>query len=164
MGIMISNSQLYRLKYQHETIVELVHEFTGEQLHKEVIPGKWSVHQNIAHLASYQDVFLERLNLIQTEHEPQFGRYVADSDPVFLKACGENYVQLLDQICETRESIRNTLLSLNEESLRRTAIHARYGTMNVPRLLEFFLLHEAHHLYTIFMLTADLRTSLHLQI
>jgi uncharacterized damage-inducible protein DinB len=161
---MFSDSQLYRLKYQHETIAELVHGLPEAQLRKEVDPGKWSVHQNIAHLASYQEVFLERLRRIQTEHEPQFGRYVADNDPAFLNACGKDVPHLLQELSTRRQSILNTLLSLDEEALRRTAVHAKFGKMDVTSWLEFFLLHESHHLYTIFMLTADLRTSLHLQI
>ena len=153
---MFSDSQLYRLKYQHETIAELVHGFTEEQLRKEVNQGKWSVQQNIAHLASYQEVFLERLHSIQTEDGPAFGRYVADNDPRFLEAANKSVAQLLEQLRTDRQIIQKTLDSI---SMQRTAIHARFGKMDVPQWLEFFLLHEAHHLYTIFMLTADLRTS-----
>jgi len=161
---MFSDSQLYRLKYQHETIAELVHGLSEEDLRKEVNPGKWSVQQNIAHLASYQEVFLERLRRIQTEDEPQFGRYVADNDPAFLDACSKTAAQLLEQLSTDRQTILNALLSTSEAAQGRTAIHAKFGKMDMTRWLEFFLLHESHHLYTIFMLTADLRTSLHLQI
>lgn len=157
---MFSDSQLYRLKYQHETIAELVHEFTEDQLRKQVNPGKWSVQQNIAHLTSYQEVFLERLHRIQIdEEEPKFHRYAADNDPRFLEACNKSVTELLEQLRTDRQSILNTLLCTNQEGLSRTAIHPRFGKMDVVGWLEFFLLHEAHHLYTIFMLTADVRTS-----
>jgi uncharacterized damage-inducible protein DinB len=161
---MFSNSQLYRLKHQHETIAELVSGLTKEQLRMPVNPGKWSAQQNIAHLAAYQPVFLARMMRIQKEQSPSFERYVADNDPPFLEASQKNVPDLLEQIRVQRQSIVDMLLSLDETALRRTAIHPRYGNMDVSRWVEFFLLHEAHHLYTIFMLAADLRTSLHLQI
>ncbi|HYC27932.1 MAG TPA: hypothetical protein VEB42_03935, partial [Chitinophagaceae bacterium] len=101
---------------------------------------------------------------IQTENEPAFERYIADNDPNFLQAAQKETGELIKLIHQQREIIRQKTLSLERSALSRTAVHARYGKMDVPRWLEFFLLHESHHLYTIFMLTADLRTSLHLQI
>ncbi|PYX99012.1 MAG: hypothetical protein DMG63_10280 [Acidobacteria bacterium] len=41
------------------------------------------------------------------------------------------------------------LSSLSDEQLARTGIHPVLGEMDVPLWLEFFLLHEAHHLYAI---------------
>jgi hypothetical protein len=107
-------------------------------------------------------MFMVRLQRIQNEEGPKFERYVADNDPLFLEACRKNTVQLLEQIRADRQAILNLLFSLDEPALRRIASHPRYGQMDVIRWMEFFLLHEAHHLFTIFMLTADLRTSLHL--
>ena len=166
MGIiaMLPNSQLYRLKHQHETIAELVKGFLEDQLRMPVNPGKWSVQQNIAHLAAYQPQFIARVQRMQQELCPVFERYVADNDPAFAEAAQKNVPELLEHIRAQRQTIVDVLLSLDQAALRRTAIHPRYGALDVPRLLEFFLLHEAHHLFTIFTLTADLRTSLHLQI
>jgi uncharacterized damage-inducible protein DinB len=150
---MFSDSQLYRLKYQHHTLAELVQGLTEEQLRLPVSPGKWSVQQNIAHLAAYQPVFLVRIQRIQTEYEPQFERYVADNDPPFLEASRQTVEVLLQQIEAYRNTLTDVLLSLDEAGLARTAIHPRYGKMDVTRWVEFFLLHEAHHLFTIFMLS-----------
>ena len=155
--LMFSESQLYRLRHQHQTIAELVNGLTEEQLRTPVNPGKWSAQQNIAHLAAYQPVFLVRIQRIQSEHEPMFERYVADNDPPFLEASEQTVPELLEHIRKYRNSINEVLLSLDEASLARMAIHPRYGKMDITRWVEFFLLHEAHHLFTIFMLTADLR-------
>lgn len=156
---MFSESQLYRLRHQHQTIAELVNGLTEDQLRTPVNPGKWSAQQNIAHLAAYQPVFLGRIKRILSEHEPRFERYVADNDPPFLEASQQTVPELLEHIREYRNTINELLFSLNDESLARTAIHPRYGKMDLVRWTEFFLLHEAHHLFTIFMLTADLKKS-----
>lgn len=138
-------------------MAELVHGLTAEQLRMQVNAGKWSVQQNIAHLAAYQPVFLARIQEMQHQHEPRFERYVADNDPLFLEACEQTVEVLLQQVREYRNTITDALLALNDSGLRRTAIHTHYGKMDVTRWAEFFLLHEAHHLFTIFKLAADLR-------
>jgi hypothetical protein len=153
----LSDSQLYRLRYQHLTIKEVVQGLSETQLRQSVNPGKWSVHENIAHLAAYQPAFIVRLRRISNEPEPAFDRYVADNDPAFAEAVKEPLEVLLAHTETDRNTILNELLALDEQGLMRTAVHARYGKLNVIQWTEFFLLHEAHHLFTIFMLTADLR-------
>lgn len=153
----LSDSQLYRLRHQHQTMRELVSGLSEAQLRLPVNPGKWSAHENIAHLVAYQPAFIVRLRRIRNEHEPAFERYVADNDPAFAEAVKESTDVLLAHAEADRNTILNELLSLDEQGLARTAVHARYGKLNVIQWTEFFLLHEAHHLFTIFMLTADLR-------
>ncbi|MGB8193125.1 MAG: DinB family protein [Chitinophagaceae bacterium] len=154
---MFSDSQLYRLRYQHKTMRELCDGLTEAQLCTHVNEGKWSAHENIAHLVAYQPAFLARMFRIQQEEEPLFERYVADNDPAFAETVKQPTAELFDSAEADRDSIARMLLALDEASLMRTGIHARYGKLNVINWVEFFLLHEAHHLFTIFMLTADLR-------
>lgn len=154
---MFSNSQLYRLKYQHRTITELVSGFTEEQLRLPVNPGKWSTLENIAHLAAYQPVFLERITRIQQEDEPSFERYVADTDPGFTAMAKLPSVKILTSVMEERNRIIQELEPMSEDKLKRVGNHLKYGKMDVHSWVEFFLLHEAHHLFTIFILTAELR-------
>ena len=44
------------------------------------------------------------------------------------------------------------LRSLSEEDFQRTGIHPKFGEMNLSLWLEFFLVHEAHHLYVVLQL------------
>ena len=46
---------------------------------------------------------------------------------------------------------------LTPEQLERTGLHPAFGPMTIPRWLEFFLLHEAHHLYTAMLCVAEAR-------
>ena len=153
---MFSDSQLYRLKFQHQTVAELVNPFTEAQLRLPVNPGKWSTLENVAHLVAYQPVFQERIARIQQEQEPQFGRYVADNDPGFAPTVQQTIAILLSRLVEDRERIIQALEPMNNAQLSRVGIHPRYGRMDMTAWTEFFLLHEAHHLFTIFMLTAEL--------
>jgi len=155
----LSASALYRLQYQHETVRDLIKGFDIEQLKREVNPGKWSVLQNIAHLAAYQPTFLKRMQLVEQTDNPSFDRYVADNDPLFHQCCEMGVNEMLDDISTQRFLIHKHITGLNETVLRRTGLHPKYGNMNIPQWSEFFLLHEAHHLFTSFALIAELRKS-----
>ena len=153
----LSTSASSRLQYQHTTIRELIAGRSEHDLKREVNPGKWSVFDNIAHLACYQPVFLLRLERIQTGETPTFERYVADNDPSFSGYRGLPLEELLSDIDARRVVIFSKLQGMGEEDFRRAAYHPRYGMLDVCHWTEFFLLHEAHHLYTIFMLVQDLQ-------
>jgi hypothetical protein len=156
----LSPSALTRLQYQHTTIHELIAGLTEEQLKHAAQPGKWSAFDNIAHLACYQPVFLLRLERIQSEHTPTFDRYVADNDPLFSDYRDLPLPELIRGIDTQRTAIYSKLQGMGEDDLKRIGLHPRYGSLDVEKWTEFFLLHEAHHLYTIFMLVQDLHKGL----
>jgi hypothetical protein len=157
---MLSPSALTRLQYQHTTIRELITGLKEEQLKRVLQPGKWTAFDNIAHLARYQPMFLLRLERIQTEHAPVFERYVADTDPLFNDYQQLSLAELLHGIDKRRATILAKLQGMGEDELKRVATHPRYGELDVAKWTEFFLLHEAHHLYTIFMLVQELHKGL----
>lgn len=156
----LSASILARLRHQHETIRELIGVMPEHQLRLRINPDKWSAFENIAHLACYQPVFLRRLQLMQEESHPFFQRYVADSDPEFPGYLERSLPRLLREIQTDRQTLITLLEGMNEATLDRTGEHARYGLFPVSKWVEFFLLHEAHHLYTIFMMVQELRRNL----
>jgi len=155
--ILLSNSLKSRLQYQHETIYELVDGFSPEQLKQRIIPEKWSAFENIVHLVAYNPTFLKRIGIILKGETPVFDPYVADNDPHFGACLEKPFPVLMQDLKTDRDMIFNAVSGLNNSELNRTAIHKKYGEMNLLRWTEFFLLHEAHHLFTTFMLTNQLR-------
>jgi hypothetical protein len=153
----LSPSILARLTFQHKTIDELITGLEQNQLSNRVNPDKWSAFENIVHLAAYQPTFIQRINLMLSEDEPLFERYVADNDPVFHESLKKPLLQLLNDIAADRQKILNLLEELNETQLKRGGRHKAYGLITLAVWCDFFLLHEAHHLWTIFQLTAALR-------
>jgi hypothetical protein len=153
----LSTSILTRLEHQHQTAHELIKGFDEEQLKQRIIPDKWSVFEQLAHLTAYQPVFLHRMQLVEQQLQPVFERYVADNDPAFLACRDRPLKELQDDLTTQRFIIYNHISRLPETTLRRTALHPLYGAMNIVQWTEFFLLHESHHLFAIFKLTADTR-------
>jgi uncharacterized damage-inducible protein DinB len=127
------------------------------QLRKAVIPGKWSVFENIVHLAVYQHTFIKRLEQIQGSIDPVFERYTAETDPLFHDNCTQPTAEIMEDLVATREEIVKALTACTPAQLQRRGIHPVFGPMNMMQWAQFFLLHEAHHLFTVFKLAAELK-------
>lgn len=153
----LSNSIWARLEYQHETPGELIADIPEEHLRVRVNPEKWSPFEQIAHLAAYQPVFADRIERIVSEINPSFPRYVAEQDPLFPSYLEQDLVDLTNTIATDRNSITMKLKGLNEAAWQRAGLHPRFGRLTLVQWTEFFLLHEAHHLFTLFTLIRDPR-------
>ncbi|HEY8893450.1 MAG TPA: DinB family protein [Niastella sp.] len=153
----LSASVCSRLQNQHETIQELLNGFSEEHLRQRIHKDKWSAFEQVVHLATYQPVFVQRMHTIQKTDTPEFDRYVADNDPAFIEGCKRSLIELLNDLSAQRNLITNHLMTLPVSALGKTGRHPRYGLLTIGEWTEFFLLHEAHHLFSIFMLTRSTR-------
>jgi DinB family protein len=150
-------SILNRLQTQHSGLDLLTAELTEPQLRKMVQAGKWSVFENIVHLATYQHEFLKRIDTIMREENPSFTRYTAESDPLFHDNLERPTIWIMAELVETRNEIFNKIVSLTLPEINRKGLHPVFGSLTILQWTEFFLLHEAHHHLTIFKLAAELR-------
>jgi len=157
--ISLSPSILTRLQHQYEALAELTAGLTEQQLKQRINPDKWSAFENIAHLAAYQPMSLARLERIAAEDSPSFERYVAEKDPLFPQYLDHSLETLMNLIPARAQTITAHITALDGADLLRTGLHPRYGKLTVLQWTQFYLLHEAHHLFTIFMLTQDLRAA-----
>jgi len=156
---MIYSSLTERLKNQHKTIASIIINLNNRQIQQRFIRDKWSIHENIAHLAKYQPVFIDRIRKILTNEEPEFGAYKADDDDEFEIYCAFTTYELLKKISSDREVIFHLITHLPVDKLDRTGTHPKYGKLTILEWSEFFLLHEAHHLFAIFQLAHGVKKS-----
>lgn len=141
-----------RLKTQYLTIEQLVSGINNDKLNISPAHGKWSALDNIAHLARYQKIFTGRIHQILNEDTPVFDRYNGDFDPEFSPFRSLPLTALLEIINADRIIINDLLLELTPIELSRIGVHPKYGRLTILKWAEFFILHEAHHLFTIFQL------------
>jgi hypothetical protein len=149
---MIYSSLTERLKNQHKTIASIIIKLNNRQIQQHPVRDKWSIHENIAHLAKYQPVFLDRIRKILTNEEPEFEVYKAEDDDEFEIYCAFTTYELLKKISSDREVIFQLVSNLPPDKLDRMGAHPKYGRLSISEWTEFFLLHEAHHLLAIFQL------------
>ncbi|HEV7553577.1 MAG TPA: DinB family protein [Candidatus Angelobacter sp.] len=148
-----TSSRLQRCETQLQDFLAVtLNGVATDTLSTRVIPGKWSAHEQLAHLARYHQVFLQRIDRILSENAPEFPRYRAEDDPEWPAWTSLPTSQLLVRISSMRAKLMARLRSLSEEQFERTGVHSRFGAMSLSLWLEFFLVHEAHHLYVMLQL------------
>jgi len=146
-----------RLEYQHKSLLDIIEGLSDEEIRRQVIAGKWSIFENIVHLATYQHAFLERMRKILEEEIPQFDRYTAETDPLFHDNCSRSTREVMQDLITTRRELIDKIFSLREDQVLRKGRHPVFGNMSIVQWLNFFVLHESHHLFTIFKLVPQLR-------
>lgn len=146
-----------RLQYQPDALNQLMAGINKHNAKQRPIKDKWSVAENIAHLGRYHEVFLERMQRVLQEQEPQFERYVADNDEHFLEWCKLDFDVLLNEFHASRKALNDFLFALPEEDLKKFGRHPLYGLWSINGWCEFFLLHESHHYFTMLKLLPQLQ-------
>jgi uncharacterized damage-inducible protein DinB len=142
-------SQLARLKTQLASVEVLFAGASPERIDRRPASGKWSARENLAHIGRYHEIFLERLRCILAETSPQFARYRAEEDPGWQEWASKPLEAVRSQLTALRLKLVDTIAGLQASDYARVGIHSAFGEMTLSLWLEFFLVHEAHHLYVI---------------
>ena len=153
--MILYNSLRDRLENQQFAIAQIIRNVSPERMLKRPAANKWNIHDNIAHLAKYQITFTERLQFILKNPKSQIERYVADEDAefeIFKKMSDDD---LINSINDQRIILSSIIFALQINDLEKVGIHKKFGALNIIQWIEFFVLHEAHHLFTIFKLSHD---------
>jgi hypothetical protein len=110
-------------------------------------PDEWSARENLAHLARHHAVFLDRLRRLLVEERPALGRYRAEDDAEWPAWAALPPDEIVGRLRTLRAELVALVRGLSPADATRTGLHPTFGEMDVAGWLEFFLLHEAHHLY-----------------
>ena len=136
-----------RLQTQLDVIPALLGDVAPAEILRRPLPDKWSAHENLAHLGRYHEVFLERMARILVEDRPQVGRYRAEDDaksPLWLAL---PTTEALKRMRSLRQHRIAQVGGISDHQLAREGIHSVFGSLSLTQWLDFFLVHEAHHLY-----------------
>jgi uncharacterized damage-inducible protein DinB len=154
----MSSSVATRLQYQHKSLLDIIDGLSEDQIRIRKNPEKWSIFETIVHLQTYQHIFRGRVKEIRNGNVPAFERYSADTDPVFIENCNRSVREVMQDLITTRKEMAAEMLPLPMTELNKTGSHPVYGILNLQLWLNFFLLHEAHHLFAIFRQAGAIRT------
>lgn len=98
--------------------MEITLGINNEQLETKPAPGKWSIKDNIAHLARYQSVFLQRIDTILYTNLPYFEPYNADIDIEFEAWQDQELQLILSYLNNDRLKIIKVITQLDEQALK----------------------------------------------
>ena len=143
----ISRSLTARLETQLDALHTILAGAPPQLLATRSPSGAWSAHEHLAHLARHHDVFLARLHRIVAEDRPVFTRYRAEDDSEWPSWSALPTAEVLSRLQHLRARISQWVADLEHADASRLGVHPLFGAQSVSDMLEFFLLHEAHHLY-----------------
>jgi hypothetical protein len=138
-----------RLRTQLDCLPIILAGVSDAALNRRPNPDKWSARENLAHLARYHEMFMERIERIRKEDRLQLARYAAESDPEWPAWAALPASEVLTRLRGLRAQMLALVEKLSTAEMSRTAVHPRFGEMGLVQWLEFFLLHEAHHLLVV---------------
>ena len=142
-----------RFTVQQKTFESMLRRFPDPILRAHPQEGKWGAFEHIAHLSHYQEITLGRLaDLIAGAATTDVTPYRSEEDPEFLAWCELSTPALLERYHVARRALISELDDVDPEKVIHILVHPKYGQLDLPGLVEFYLHHEAHHLYQAFRL------------
>jgi hypothetical protein len=149
---MLPETTAVRLRTQLDTLPLLLAGVPEAACERRPAPGKWSAREQLAHLARHHEVTAERLRRILAEPEPPLPRYRAEEDPEWPRWSALPLATITAELAARRAALVAAVGAIPPASLSRRGVHPLLGAMPIPLWLEFFLLHEAHHLFAVLQL------------
>lgn len=152
---MESRLQLLNIQFgqQFRLLPPLIEQLPKEKIYQKAPDGKWSIHEQIAHLGRYQEVFEARLQLLLEQGCPNLGRYKAENDPLFPSWIERDTSINLAALMKKRQKLIATIQQTAFSEGDVFGIHPKLGKLSFTDWLSFFLFHEGHHLLQIFKLS-----------
>jgi uncharacterized damage-inducible protein DinB len=148
----VPETTVTRLRTQLDCLPILLAGVPESALDNRPIAGKWSAREHLAHLARYQELFFSRMQHIRSEDCPRLPRYRAENDAEWPQWIGLPLNEILASLHALRVPLVNEVDHLSATEFSRIGVHSKFGEMTLGQWLEFFLLHEAHHLLTVMQL------------
>jgi hypothetical protein len=136
-----------RLATQLDSLELVRYDTTAMALKTRPKSGKWSAHENLAHLVRHHYATMDRIRRILAEDSPQLPSYSADKDPEWPALAAEGTKEVVGKLQAARQDMLALIAGVSPEQLARVGIHPVFGPMTLYQWLDFFLIHEAHHLY-----------------
>jgi hypothetical protein len=149
---MLPDTTAVRLRSQLEVLPLLFDGVDPAAAERPPAPGKWSAREQLAHVARHHEVTAERLRRILGEDQPALPRYRAEEDPEWPRWAALPLAEIREELAARRPALVAAVGAIPPADLARRGVHSVLGPLPIPLWLEFFLLHEAHHLYAVLQL------------
>jgi len=143
----LPESVAVRLETQLESLKLVLGNATPAALKTRPKSGKWSAHENLAHLVQHHHATMARLRRILAEDRPELPSYSAEKDPDWPELSAVGTEEVLRKLLAARQEVLALTTGLSPEQCSRIGVHPAFGPMTLTEWLDFFLIHEAHHLY-----------------
>jgi len=118
---------------------------TTEQLHARPVPGKWSTHEVVCHLADAEILYADRMKRVISEKNPSFFAMDPDVHLAYLAVSqrdADDEVKLVELV---RKQMSSILRTLRPETFLKEGVHSEDGPMSLETLLQRITGHIPNH-------------------
>ena len=118
---------------------------TEEQRRARPIPGKWSIHEVVCHIADFEPVSTDRICRVIAEENPTL---IGANETLFAKALAydaRDFEEQLRLIEILRSHTARILRTLPEAAFQRVGVHSEDGPLTLEKLLVRVTKHLPHH-------------------
>ena len=122
---------------------------TPPQLAARPIPGKWSTHEVVCHVADFEIIYADRIKRVIAEDEPTIFGASPDQFTGRLAYDRRDLEEELLLIELTRRHVGRILMAMRPEDFQRRGIHSESGPMTLGTLVERITGHIPLHVRTI---------------
>ena len=136
-----------RLATQLDSLPFLLAGASDAMLKQRSPSGKWSAHENLAHLVCHHAATMQRIERMMRDNRPALPSYRAETDPDWPTTTALATDEVLLRLRELRQQFVDMFGRLSDSQLSRVGLHPSFGEMTVAQWVDFFLIHEAHHVY-----------------
>jgi hypothetical protein len=145
-------SQRWMLKALHEAADELQGQLLGlgeEELCRRPAPDEWSLKEVAAHLRDAEACFLERLELIASENEPDLPDIDVDAYVLERDYRSLDLYEVLHEFSRLRYRSTSLLWSLEPFEWEREGLHTYRGRLSIMQVARDMNEHDLGHLWQV---------------
>jgi hypothetical protein len=116
-----------------------------KELHARPVPGKWSTHEVVCHLADTEILYADRMKRVIAERNPTFFSADPDVHLAYLAVPERNVDEEVQLVELVRKQMAHILKTLRPEALLREGVHSEDGPMTLETLLSRIVGHIPNH-------------------
>ncbi len=124
----------------------LLRDLPAELLHWKPRPDRWSISEVLAHLATLEQVFAERVQRMMAEDSPPLAKYDLDGAKARKDYSHGSGAENLAHFTRARRSTLAMLTELPASASPRTGVHSELGTITLAHMLNEWASHDLGHL------------------
>jgi uncharacterized damage-inducible protein DinB len=127
------------------TLRQAIAGMTREQLRAHPVPGKWSTHEVVCHLADFEPILADRIKRVIAEDRPSL---IGANENRFAASLAYDQREVEEELAlieYTRRQLARILATLPASALQRIGVHNERGERTLEQLLSTAINHIPHH-------------------
>ncbi|HLO99726.1 MAG TPA: DinB family protein [Fimbriimonas sp.] len=145
----MSHSYNFQISNTPATLTRLIDAIRPERYDEKLGEDRFTLKEVIAHLADWEQVFLDRITLAVEYPGSAIEAYDEDARAIEHKYSEKDIHHELEVFAARRLDTVDYLLRLAEDDWDNTVIHPERGEQSVQNLVEMITGHDLYHIYQV---------------